>query len=74
MHTYLRAVGFSRVKNSKDMHEVIMNILENADHRDYITGTTASKPIKNKIYVEEDGQTKINYILEGETEDEDTIQ
>ncbi len=42
--------------------------------RDYITGTTASKPIKNKIYVEEDGQTKINYILEGETEDEDTIQ
>lgn len=38
MHKYLRAVGFSKVKNSKDMHEVIMNILENADHRDYISG------------------------------------
>jgi len=38
VHKYLRAVGFSKVKNSKDMHEVIMNILENADHRDYISG------------------------------------
>jgi len=42
--------------------------------RDYITGTTASRPVMNKIYEEEDGQTKVNYILEGETEDEDTIQ
>lgn len=42
--------------------------------RDYITGTVASKPVMNKIYVEEDGQTKINYILEGDIQDEDTIQ
>lgn len=42
--------------------------------RDYITGTVASKPIANKIYVEDNGQTEISYILEGDTEDEDTIQ
>ena len=42
--------------------------------RDYITGTQVSKPVRNKIYTEEYGTVKIDYVVEGETEDEDTIQ
>ena len=42
--------------------------------RDYISGTKMSKPVMNKIYKEEDGDVKIDYVVEGESEDEDTIQ
>jgi hypothetical protein len=42
--------------------------------RDYITGTQVSKPVMNKIYTEENGTVKIDYVVEGDTEDEDTIQ
>ena len=42
--------------------------------RDYITGTRVSKPVINKIYKEENGTVNIDYIVEGETENEDTIQ
>ena len=42
--------------------------------RDYITGTQVSKPVMNKIYTEENGTVKIDYVVEGDTEDDDTIQ
>ncbi len=39
MHKYMRAIGFSKVKNSKDMHDIIMESLSNADKRSYVSHT-----------------------------------
>ncbi|MCR5716934.1 MAG: DUF3881 family protein [Lachnospiraceae bacterium] len=37
MHKYLRAIGFSNIKNNREMHDIVMEILTNATSRSYTT-------------------------------------
>ena len=43
-----------------------VNIGDIIGGRDYITGLSMSKPVINKIYVEENGVSKVEYAIEGE--------
>ena len=39
MHKYLRAVGFSRIETPKQMHDLVMDVIQNADKRNYTSNS-----------------------------------
>lgn len=39
MHKYLRAIGFSRIETPKQMHELIMDVIQSADKRGYTSNS-----------------------------------
>lgn len=39
MHKYLRAIGFSRIQTPKQMHDLIMDVIQSADKRSYTSNS-----------------------------------
>lgn len=39
MHQYLRAIGFSRIKTPKQMHDLVLDVIQNADKRNYTSNS-----------------------------------
>ncbi|MDE6951331.1 MAG: DUF3881 family protein [Lachnospiraceae bacterium] len=39
MHKYLRAIGFSRIRTPKQMHDLVMEVIQNADKRSYTSNS-----------------------------------
>lgn len=39
MHKYLRAIGFSKIQTPKQMHELIMDVIQSADKRSYTSNS-----------------------------------
>ncbi len=39
MHKYLRAIGFSKIQTPRQMHELIMDIIQSADKRSYTSNS-----------------------------------
>ena len=48
MHRYMRAIGFSKLKNRKELQDLITDIIVNADERSY---TSKDDDILLKILV-----------------------
>lgn len=39
MHKYLRAIGFSRIRTPKQMHDLVMEVIQSADKRSYTSNS-----------------------------------
>ena len=39
MHKYLRAIGFSKIQTPKQMHELVMDVIQSADKRSYTSNS-----------------------------------
>lgn len=39
MHKYLRAVGFSKIETPKQMHDLVMDVIQSADRRNYTSNS-----------------------------------
>lgn len=39
MHKYLRAVGFSKIQTPKQMHDLVMDVIQSADKRNYTSNS-----------------------------------
>ena len=42
MHKYLRAVGFSKIKNHNEVHDLILDVIKNATNRSYTSNSEES--------------------------------
>ena len=39
LHKYLRAIGFSKIQTPKQMHELVMDVIQSADKRSYTSNS-----------------------------------
>lgn len=55
MHKYLRAIGFSKIRTPKQMHDLVMDVIQSADKRSYTSNSETtmlaefSKDFANRI-------------------------